>query len=157
MLTRRQSLATLAGGAAVAFLPTTASAKYEVELSDATWRKRLSPAAYKVLRQEDTEVPFTSPLNKEHRSGVFSCAGCALPLFTSKTKFESGTGWPSFYAPLRAAVATTSDRTLGIERVEVHCRRCGGHLGHVFDDGPKPTGKRYCMNGVAMKFTPRAL
>ncbi len=158
MPTRRQSLMSLAAGAGgLALLPFPALAKFEVELTDAQWRKKLSPAAYKVLRHEDTEVPFTSPLNKEKRSGVFSCAGCALPLFTSKTKFESGTGWPSFWAPLRAAVATTTDRTLGMTRVEVHCRRCGGHLGHVFDDGPKPTGKRYCMNGVAMTFAPRAL
>ena len=158
MLTRRQSLTALTSGAVgVALLPLPALAKYEVDLSDAAWRRKLSPAAYKVLRQQGTEVPYTSPLNKEKRSGVFACAGCALPLFTSKTKFESGTGWPSFYAPLRAAVATTTDRTLGMERVEVHCRRCGGHLGHVFDDGPKPTGKRYCMNGVAMTFAPRAL
>jgi peptide-methionine (R)-S-oxide reductase len=158
MPTRRQLLTTLATGAtAVALVPLPAFARFEVEMTDAAWRKKLSPAAYKVLRQESTEVPFTSPLNKEHRSGIFSCAGCALPLFTSKTKFESGTGWPSFWAPLRAAVATTTDRSLGMERVEVHCRRCGGHLGHVFDDGPKPTGKRYCMNGVAMTFTARAL
>jgi peptide-methionine (R)-S-oxide reductase len=158
MLTRRQSMISLASAAAgAALLPLPALARYEVELPDAGWRKKLSPAAYKVLRQQDTEVPFTSPLNKEHRSGVFACAGCALPLFTSKTKFESGTGWPSFWAPLRAAVATTTDSTLGMTRVEVHCRRCGGHLGHVFDDGPRPTGKRYCMNGVAMSFAPRAL
>ena len=158
MLTRRQSLTAMTSGVVgVALLPLPALAKYEVELGDAAWRKKLSPAAYKVLRQQGTETPYTSPLNKEKRSGVFSCAGCALPLFTSKTKFESGTGWPSFWAPLRAAVATTTDRTMGMERVEVHCRRCGGHLGHVFDDGPKPTGKRYCMNGVAMTFTPRAL
>ena len=156
-ITRRHSLALLATGSAALALPLPAFAQFEVAMSDAEWRRKLSPAAYKVLRQQDTERPFTSPLNTEHRSGVFSCAGCALPLFTSKTKFDSGTGWPSFWAPLRAAVATTTDRSLGMTRVEVHCRRCGGHLGHVFDDGPKPTGKRYCMNGVAMTFAARAL
>jgi len=156
MLTRRQSLTTLAAGAgAIALLPFPALAKYEVTLTEAQWRKKLSPPAFAVLRKQDTERPFSSPLDKEKRSGVFACAGCALPLFTSKTKFDSGTGWPSFYAPLRNAVALDTDRLLGFERTEVHCRRCGGHLGHVFDDGPKPTGKRYCMNGVAMTFTPR--
>jgi len=156
MLTTRRTLLAAAGFAPVlAAVP--ALARYEVTMDDAAWRKKLSPAAYRVLRQQDTERPYSSPLNGEHRSGVFSCAGCALPLYTSKTKFESGTGWPSFYAPLRAAVATSTDNDLGMTRVEVHCRRCGGHLGHVFDDGPKPTGKRYCMNGVAMSFTPTAL
>ncbi len=151
MQTTRRTLLAVAGLAPIA-AAWPALAKYEVTLSDAAWRKRLSPAAYRVLRQSDTERPYSSPLNAEHRSGVFACAGCALPLFTSKTKFESGTGWPSFWAPLRAAVATSTDRDLGMVRTEVHCRRCGGHLGHVFDDGPKPTGKRYCMNGVAMTF-----
>jgi peptide-methionine (R)-S-oxide reductase len=127
---------------------------YEVMLTDAQWRKKLSPAAYKVLRQEGTEPPFSSPLLKEHRRGVFSCAGCALPVFSSTTKFESGTGWPSFWAPLRNAVLTRNDGSLGLTRTEVHCRRCGGHLGHVFEDGPKPTGLRYCMDGVALNFTP---
>ena len=155
MTDRRTILATAALGAVGALLPRTAAARYDVTLSDAEWRKRLSPAAYKVLRHEDTERPYSSSLNKEKRSGVFGCAGCTLPLFTSRTKFESGTGWPSFWAPLPNAVATRTDRTLGMARVEVHCRRCGGHLGHVFDDGPKPTGKRYCMNGVAMTFTPK--
>jgi peptide-methionine (R)-S-oxide reductase len=105
-----------------------------------------------VLREQDTERPFTSPLNKEHRKGTFTCAGCDLPLFSSETKFDSGTGWPSFYAPLDNAVRQENDYTFGMLREEVHCRRCGGHLGHVFNDGPPPTGKRYCMNGLALKF-----
>jgi len=127
---------------------------YEVTLTDAQWRAKLSPAAYDTLRHAATERPFTSPLLNEHRKGVFTCAGCALPLFASNTKFESGTGWPSFWAPLKNAVLQSDDRSLGMDRTEVHCRRCGGHLGHVFDDGPKPTGLRYCMNGVALGFTP---
>ncbi len=126
--------------------------RFEVNLTEAQWRAKLSPAAFMVLRQDDTERPFTSPLNDEHRRGTFACAGCALPLYSSATKFESGTGWPSFYAPLPNAVRTRDDGSLGMVRTEVHCRRCGGHLGHVFDDGPKPTGLRYCMNGVAMTF-----
>jgi peptide-methionine (R)-S-oxide reductase len=125
---------------------------FEVKLSEAEWKKRLTPQQYSVLRGESTERAGSSPLNKEKRRGVFVCAGCALPLFSSTTKFESGTGWPSFWAPLKGAVGTKEDDTLFMKRTEVHCRRCGGHLGHVFDDGPKPTGKRYCMNGVAMKF-----
>lgn len=128
--------------------------KFEVTLTPAQWKARLSDDAYAVLREEGTERPGSSPLNAEHRRGIFSCAGCKLPLFSSTTKFDSGTGWPSFYAPLKNAVGTSTDRTLMMERVEVHCRRCGGHLGHVFDDGPPPTGKRYCMNGVAMTFAP---
>ena len=131
-----------------------ATAHYEVTLTPAQWQARLSPAAFYVLRQAGTERPFTSPLNDEHRRGVFKCAGCALPLFDSRTKFDSGTGWPSFFRPLDKAVLTTSDRAMLMERTEVHCRRCGGHLGHVFDDGPPPTGKRYCMNGVALAFAP---
>jgi peptide-methionine (R)-S-oxide reductase len=127
---------------------------YEVTKSDAEWKKQLPPAAYNVLRHQDTEVPFTSPLNNEHRKGIFACAGCALDLYSSDTKFDSGTGWPSFFRPLPNAVQTSQDRSLMMERTEVHCRRCGGHLGHVFDDGPKPTGLRYCMNGVAMTFRP---
>jgi len=122
------------------------------KLSDAEWRKRLSPLAYAVLREASTERAFTSPLNKEHRKGIFKCAGCDLPLYDSSTKFDSGTGWPSFYRPLPKAIATSTDNELGYARTEVHCTRCGGHLGHVFRDGPPPTGLRYCMNGVALKF-----
>jgi peptide-methionine (R)-S-oxide reductase len=126
--------------------------RFEVEYTDAQWRERLTPAQYAVLRQAHTEVPYSSPLNDEHRDGTFSCAGCAHPLYSSETKFDSGTGWPSFWRPLRNAVGETADTTLFMVRTEVHCRRCGGHLGHVFDDGPRPTGLRYCMNGVAMTF-----
>lgn len=125
---------------------------FEVSHTDAEWRQRLTPTQYAVLRQEGTERPFSSPLNDEHRAGVFFCAGCDLALFSSKTKFDSGTGWPSFYQPLDKAVGQTRDASLGMVRTAVHCHRCGGHLGHVFDDGPKPTGLRYCMNGVAMSF-----
>lgn len=127
---------------------------FEVTMTDAEWKAKLTPQAYAVLRHEGTETPFTSPLNSEHRKGTFTCAGCALALFSSDTKFDSGTGWPSFFRPLPNAVSQQVDTTLGMTRDEVHCRRCGGHLGHVFDDGPKPTGLRYCMNGVAMGFTP---
>ena len=129
-----------------------AQAAYPVTFSDAEWRKRLGAQAYAVLRQKSTEHPFTSPLNKEKREGVYSCAGCEQRLFLSRTKFDSGTGWPSFYRPINGAVLTARDYALGYPRTEVHCARCGGHLGHVFDDGPMPTGLRYCMNGVAMRF-----
>lgn len=129
---------------------------FEVAYSDAEWRKRLTPGQYEILRNEGTERPYSSPLNDEHRAGTFSCAGCALPLFSSRTKFDSHTGWPSFWTPLEHAVGTRTDTTFGMVRTEVHCRRCGGHLGHVFDDGPKPTGLRYCMNGLAMTFNPQA-
>lgn len=134
--------------------PDRAEAAYPYRLTDAQWRAKLSPWAYKVLRQEATEHPFTSPLNDEHRAGIFSCAGCDQKLFDARTKFDSGTGWPSFWAPIRGATGSNSDHMLGYARTEVHCARCGGHLGHVFDDGPRPTGKRYCMNGVAMRFIP---
>jgi peptide-methionine (R)-S-oxide reductase len=125
------------------------------KLSDAEWRKRLTRQQYNVLRKHDTERAGTSPLNNEKRKGTFECAACDLPLFSSDTKFESGTGWPSFYQPLPDAIGTTSDRSFFMTRTEVHCKRCEGHLGHVFDDGPKPTGLRYCMNGVALKFVPQ--
>jgi len=128
--------------------------KFEVTKSDAEWRKILTADQYAVLRHEATEPPFSSPLDKEKRRGTFVCAGCGLQLFSSTTKFDSGTGWPSFWAPLENAVGETRDLSLGVVRIAVHCRRCGGHLGHVFDDGPKPTGLRYCMNGVAMVFKP---
>lgn len=126
-----------------------------VSLSDAEWRSRLTPEQYRVLRKHGTERAGTSPLDKEYRAGTFTCAGCDQPLFSSDTKFNSGTGWPSFWQPLDQAVGTTADRSLFMVRTEVHCARCGGHLGHVFEDGPKPTGLRYCMNGAALKFEPR--
>jgi len=125
-----------------------------VSHSDAEWRKLLSPEAYQVLRHEGTERPFSSPLDEEKRSGTYSCAGCDLALFSSKTKFDSGTGWPSFWQPLPNAVSTHHDTSLFMDRTAVTCARCDGHLGHVFDDGPKPTGLRYCMNGVALRFRP---
>ena len=128
------------------------SRTYDFTRTDVQWQKLLSPEQYQVLRKAGTETPYTSPLNKEKRSGTFSCAGCALPLFSSSTKFESGTGWPSFWKPLDKAVVEESDTTLFMKRTEVLCRQCGGHLGHVFEDGPKPTGLRYCMNGIAMNF-----
>ncbi len=129
--------------------------QYSVTFTDAQWRKRLGPAAYDVLREAGTEPPFTSPLLHEERSGVFGCAGCSLPLYASSTKFDSGTGWPSFWDHFPKAVDTSDDSSFGMSRTEVHCSQCGGHLGHVFPDGPQPTGLRYCMNGVALNFTPR--
>ena len=132
--------------------PAHAARVYAVSHTDAEWQTRLRPDQYKVLRRAGTEAPYSSALNKEMRTGVFNCAGCELPLFASSTKFESGTGWPSFWQPLDNAVLEESDTTLFMKRTEVLCGRCGGHLGHVFDDGPKPTGLRYCMNGVALDF-----
>lgn len=128
-------------------------AAFPVTRSDAEWHARLSPAAYNVLRQQGTEVPFSSKLDFEARTGTYACAGCDLPLFLSVTKYDSHTGWPSFWQPLPDAVAESRDASFGMNRTEVHCIRCGGHLGHVFPDGPRPTGLRYCMNGVALGFT----
>ena len=128
------------------------SEAFEITHTDDEWKKILTPNQFQVLRKEATERPFSSPLNDEHRRGIFSCAGCDLDLYSSQTKFESGTGWPSFYQPLDNAIGTARDISFAMARTAVHCRRCGGHLGHVFDDGPKPTGLRYCMNGLAMKF-----
>lgn len=133
---------------------TTASKGFEIDRPEGEWRKELTEEQFQVLRKHGTERPGTSLLNSEHREGAFRCAGCGLELFSSKTKFDSGTGWPSFSSPVENAVGTTTDRSLFMTRVEVHCRRCGGHLGHVFPDGPQPTGLRYCINGAAMSFTP---
>ncbi|MDI1238964.1 MAG: peptide-methionine (R)-S-oxide reductase MsrB [Polaromonas sp.] len=160
MMSRRHTLLGLGAFSAVlasarGLFPSSAAhaaRSYEVTHTDAEWQKLLKPDAYRVLRKAGTERPYTSPLNKEKRAGVYTCAGCALPLFSSSTKFDSGTGWPSFWQPLEKAVVEESDTTLFMKRTEVLCRRCGGHLGHVFDDGPKPTGLRYCMNGVSLDF-----
>lgn len=159
LLSATASLAALAA-ARRRLLPSAMAAsvghRYPVTHTDAEWRKLLTPDQYAVLRNAATEPPYSSPLDSEHRSGIFACAGCALSLFSSRTKFDSHTGWPSFWEPLPRAVATDRDLSLGMDRTEVHCNRCGGHLGHVFDDGPPPTGERYCMNGLAMTFKPGA-
>ena len=154
-LTRR----TLLGGCgaiavlAVAGVTSPAAARpFEVQLSDAQWRAKLGLDRYRILRQAGTERPYSSPLNKEKRKGLYACAGCGLPLFSSAAKYDSGTGWPSFWKALPKAIGTKTDRELGMVRVEEHCRRCGGHLGHIFDDGPPPTGKRHCVNGLALTF-----
>jgi peptide-methionine (R)-S-oxide reductase len=130
------------------------AARFEVRRSDADWRRRLGAQRFKILRQAGTERAFSSPLLNEKRKGIFSCAGCGLPLFSSTTKYDSGTGWPSFYAALPGAIGTRRDMSWGMVRVEEHCRRCGGHLGHIFDDGPPPTGKRHCINGLSLTFRP---
>jgi peptide-methionine (R)-S-oxide reductase len=159
MVNRRQFLVVLASAAGLVPLigwltgPSAAiSGTFPVTYTDGEWRKRLSAAQYRVLRRQSTERPFTSPLNREHRDGVFKCAGCGRELFASRTKFESGTGWPSFSRPIEGAVGTSVDRSWLMVRMEVHCAECGGHLGHVFEDGPQPTGLRYCINGVALTF-----
>jgi peptide-methionine (R)-S-oxide reductase len=154
MLAGAGSVAVLAGLRWMQGSDAASATSFEIEKPDAEWRRLLTGPQYNVLRRHGTEQPYSSALNHEKRDGTFACAGCDLPLFSSKTKFESGTGWPSFYQPLPDAVATSEDTAYFMKRTEVHCRRCGGHLGHVFNDGPRPTGLRYCMNGVALKFTP---
>ncbi len=152
--------AALAPGAARRLLPgplgraAATNERFEIVKTEAEWREVLTPEQFAVLREHGTEPPGSSPLNEEHRPGTYVCAGCGLPLLSSETKFDSGTGWPSFWAPIEGAIGTSTDSSFFVTRTEVHCRRCGGHLGHVFEDGPEPTGLRYCMNGVALRFVP---
>jgi len=165
MLDRRFVLTGAAGAAVLGLMfknrqatatETSAAQDAEIVKTDAEWRQLLPPERYEILRKHGTEPPGSSPLNHEKRKGIFACAGCDLPLYSSETKFESGTGWPSFWQPLPNAVGTTVDKSLFMVRTEVHCRRCRGHLGHVFEDGPQPTGLRYCMNGLSLTFKPQA-
>ncbi|MEL0251346.1 MAG: peptide-methionine (R)-S-oxide reductase MsrB [Novosphingobium sp.] len=156
---RRRFLALLGAGAALPFASActakpAAKGRFPIMKTEAEWKRALTAEQFYILREEGTERPFTSPLLKEHRKGTFTCAADGTALFASSTKFDSGTGWPSFWKPLPKAVGTSSDRSLGMTRTEVHCSQCGGHLGHVFDDGPAPTGLRYCINGDALKFRP---
>ncbi len=164
MISRREIVLVATGTAAAACLvrleigaaakPVSAPS-FEIVKSDEEWRHQLSHEEYAVLRLHETERPWSSPLNKEHRPGTYLCVGCSLPLFSSTTKYESESGWPSFWAPIEGAIETSEDRSLFfLVRTEVHCHRCGGHLGHVFNDGPQPSGLRYCMNGVALRFRP---
>jgi peptide-methionine (R)-S-oxide reductase len=160
MLSRRSFIATALASSGLAALPAMGQ-EFEITLTKAEWQDRLTPAQFAVLREEATERPYsnslkgeTSPLLNEARTGTYDCAGCALPVYASATKYDSGTGWPSFYDAIEGATATKLDKSLFSTRTEVHCRRCGGHLGHIFDDGPQPTGKRHCINGLAMTFTP---
>lgn len=159
---RRFLFSTLAGSTMLGTLglfarpnaPRASEGEFEIMKTEAEWREILTDKQYAVLREEDTERPFTSPLNDEKRAGTFHCAGCDLPLYSSETKFDSGTGWPSFYDALPNAVGTREDNSFFMKRTEVHCRRCGGHLGHIFSDGPAPTGLRHCINGVSLNFRP---
>ena len=158
-INRRGAMGLAGAGIVAAFLASRPGSarpgrQFEVAKTPADWRRILGPQRYAILREAGTERPYSSPLNKEHRKGTFACAGCGLPLFNSAAKFDSRTGWPSFFRPLPKAVVTRPDHSLLMERTEVLCRRCGGHLGHVFEDGPRPTGLRYCMNGLALKFRP---
>lgn len=154
---KRRAFLTMTGAALLASPLQAAACKFEICRSEAEWRKRLSQNEYLVLREEETERPYTSPLNEEARRGIYRCRGCDLPVYDAGSKYDSGTGWPSFFQSLPNAVATKEDRKFIFQvRTEVHCRRCGSHLGHIFDDGPEPTGKRHCLNGLSLVFVPAA-